>query len=95
MEFFQDQDLHKFLTTYWNWFVVKVDDTWNFVDVANLRDRGKLTYKGVTQKVIHPCGPIKKSLESKNILFWERYKDLYQNFTSKKTFHKLVVNQNK
>lgn len=45
-----------------------IDNTWNFIDVSrSLED----------QKVIHPSGKIKSLLPGRDILFWERHKELF------------------
>lgn len=60
-----------------------VDDTWNYTDVS------KAAFS--EQKVIHPSGKIKSLCHGKNVLFWERHKQLFDdNFATKHMGRKLV-----
>lgn len=66
---------------------IKVLDNniFNFTDMTLLKDiDGKLTYNEEVQKVVHPSGKIKDFLQNRNLLFWERHKDLYQDFSERK-----------
>jgi len=60
---------------------LKINNTWNFTDVAKIID---------DQKVIHPQGKIKLFLTAKNILFWERYQELYRKHVAKHIGIKLI-----
>jgi hypothetical protein len=92
MCFFDDKrDFYDCLISNFKNFIVEVDSTWNFTDIPHLKDvDGYLTYKNQIQKVIHPTEEIKNVLSNRNILFWERYKDLYQSMERKISLHNLV-----
>jgi hypothetical protein len=87
MSFMNDKgSLHECLATHFSKFITKIDNTWNSTDIPHLKDvDGKLTYKGKVQKVVHPTGQIKRTLNNRNIFFWERHKELYQSVDRKKT----------
>ena len=93
MSFFNDKsNLHNCLTNHFKKIVFTTDDTWNFTDVGRLENHNsKLQFKNTTQKVIHPTGEIKRNLETKNILFWERHKELHKSFFHKKISNKFVA----
>lgn len=86
MNFMNDKgSLHECLLNHFTKFIVKTNNTWNFTDIPHLKDvDGKLTHKDQVQKVIHPTGQIKRTLNNKNIFFWERHKDLHQLVNRKK-----------
>jgi hypothetical protein len=93
MSFFNDKsDPCNFLIKYHDDFITKIDNTWNFTDIPHLKDvDNKLSYKNQLQKVIHPTGQIKIAVKNKNILFFERHKDLHQTINRKKVgYHKLI-----
>lgn len=46
---------------------IEVDNSWNYTEIQELEN----------QKVIHPLNEMKSLLTNKNVLFWERHKDLY------------------
>lgn len=61
------------------------NNIFNFTDMTLLKDiDDKLMYNNEIQKVIHPSGKIKHFLNNRNILFWDRYKDLYYDFSKRK-----------
>jgi len=94
MSFMNDKgSVHECLSTHFSNFITKTDNTWNFTDIPHLKDvDGKLTYKGQVQKVVHPTGQIKRTLNNRNIFFWERHKDLHQSMGRRKTgVRKLVT----
>jgi hypothetical protein len=57
--------------------VQPADETWNFVDIPQLKSDDLLTYKGEVVKTIHPSGFIRGFTPNRNILFWERYRELF------------------
>lgn len=86
MSYFGDtSDVHLCILNYFDKFITKIDSTWNFTDIPHLKDvDGKLSYNNQVQKVIHLSGPIKMFLPNRDLVFWERYKDLFQKFMEKK-----------
>lgn len=96
MSFVNDKnDPCKFLIDHYDDFILKIDNTWNFTDIPHLKDiDNKLSYKNQLQKVIHPTGQIKMAMKNKNILFFERFKDLHLSINRKKVgSHKLINKQ--
>ena len=95
ISFVEDKaSLHDCLFGSFSKIPVRVDNTWNFVDLPRLKNKDDvLTYKDKVQKVIHPSGHLKLLLTNRNILFWELHKELYNKFFDKKksTPHKLVM----
>lgn len=93
MNFANDKgSLHECLISHFGKFVVKTDDTWNFIDIPHLKDvNNKLTYKGQIQKVVHPSGDIKRTLVNRRIFFWERHKELYQSIDRKKIVSRKLI----
>ena len=80
------RDLFISVLFYFDGLFSRIDDTWNFTNIGNLKDlNGKLVYKDELQKVIHLSGFIKDCLKNKNILFQERYKE-YNSLFKKRTF---------
>jgi hypothetical protein len=89
-----NDDIFQCLVKHFSNFIFKIENCWNFADIPNLKDLNKkLVIKDKIQKVIHPCGSVKNVLDGRNILFWEREKDLYRQFFEKKTSRKLVFNK--
>lgn len=95
MNFLKDKgDFHDVLIRHFSNMIIELDNTWNFSDIPHLKDiEGKLTYKGLVQKVIHPSGQIKKTLSNKGVLFWERHNDLYRLIERKKTVTPKMVSK--
>ena len=95
MDFLNDKgDFHHVLIRHFGNMITEVDDTWNFSDIAHLKDlEGKLAYKGHVQKVIHPAGQIKRTLVNKGIFFWEKYSDLYRSIDRKTTVTPKMVSK--
>lgn len=86
-------NVHDCLLAHFDKLISIVDDTWNFTEVPYLKDiDGYLAFKGIPQKVIHPSGEIKRMLINRNILFWERHKDLFSRSLERKkiNFRKLI-----
>jgi len=93
MSYFGDtNEVHSCIISYFDKFITKIDSTWNFTDIPHLKDvGGKLTHNDKVQKAIHFSGPIKMFLSNRDLVFWERHKDLFQKFMEKKKhLHKLV-----
>lgn len=74
-ELFQDS-IHNCLSYFPNAYT-KIEDAWNYTQVANLQELD-------CQKVIHPEGRIKALMTGKKIAFWERYPDLYEKYAAPK-----------
>lgn len=93
MSYFGDtSEVHSCVLSYFDKFVTTIDSTWNFTDAPRLKDiDGKLAYEGKTQKVIHLSGPIKMYLTNRDLVFWERHKDLFQKFMEKKKGSRKLV----
>lgn len=83
--FNDERNLFTSVLVYFDGLFNRIDDTWNFTNIGNLKDlNGKLIYKDKVQKVIHLSGFIKDCLNNKNILFQERYKE-YNSLFKKRT----------
>lgn len=96
MSFMNDKSsIHECLTKHFDKFVTKIDNTWNFTDIPHLKDAAddKLAYKGQIQKVVHPSGHIKRTLNNRNIFFWERHKELHQSVDRKKNGVRKLVSK--
>lgn len=65
-----DVFVFEYLKQFFQHRYIIVDETWNFTNVTKLHSLA-------IQKVIHPLDDIKPLLVNKGVLFWERYKDLY------------------
>lgn len=70
--------LYNFLLNYLRKFTLEISNEWNHTDIPSL------FYNNLKPKVVHPVGSMKKSLVGKNLLFWEKHQDLYNQFSNKR-----------
>jgi hypothetical protein len=90
IEFSTRNNLNFNLSKQFNYLCIKLDPTWNYTKIIDLKNDEKLTCQNSIVKVVHPAGQIKKHLENLNIFFWDRHKDLFLKHT-KKSFRKIVL----
>jgi lipopolysaccharide biosynthesis glycosyltransferase len=62
-----------------------VNNIYNFINLPNLKDeKGTLNFQGEMPLAIHPTGSLKKLATNRNILFHERYPDIFSEYSLKR-----------
>lgn len=95
VSFFKKSNIHEYILN--SSKVKRISNTWNFVEMPQLTlVNDQFVNKDIVQKVIHPCGEIKSLLPKRNILFWEKHKDLYEAFVERKinTGTRILIGKN-
>lgn len=80
-------------------FVEKIDNKYNFSDLPKLQNKnGMLVYNDLPQSVLHFHGVLKSCSERKNLLYSERYPDLFSKYcenNKKISTHRIMSNTKK
>lgn len=69
------------LSEHFGGFVKKIDSLWNYSEPAKLKDNsGLLSFRGEPANAIYIYDEIEKFVIAKNILFWERHREIFQKY---------------
>lgn len=76
-----DCEYHAILLQHFSSLVQEVESSWNYYEPARLKDKaGVLCFRGEPVHVIHVHNEIEKFVATKNILFWERHKKVFEHY---------------